>query len=289
MTSIASLGALLLATSTLTGLWLTRRELIRRRTRARLAEATDPAEEGALARTPSARPVSDLPTVWPSACTAVLTFALCSIGAGWTTAISSGIGAVAGTLCFVMLASLAQSRALQLEEGLAEVVSLASSALRAGASPVDALERAARAVRGPASPILLDLSGRVRLGDDATTALEAMVERVPLESYRLFAVALSVQWRAGGSLERSLSVVGRAVRDRVELERRIQTQSAPTTASIFAFVAATAGIAYLMWQNDPVNMEYFLVSSMGSNLVGGAIWLQAIGTFWIWHMSQVRT
>lgn len=287
MTSIiGGFGALLIATSAATGLWLTRRELLRRRARARLDAPTD-ASDASEDHREQAPPVAIQASLWPSLIVSLATLVVCTLW-GWSAIVSSGIAAVTATLCHVLLASRAQRRALQLEEGLAEAVSLASSALRAGSSPVDALERAARAVQGPARAVLLDLSGRVRLGDDATKALEALVERVPLESYRLFAIALSVQWRAGGSLERSLGVVARAVRDRVELERRIQTQAAPTNASIFAFVAATAGIAYLMWQNDPANLEHFLASTTGSNLVGGAIWLQAIGTFWIWRMAQVR-
>ena len=135
---------------------------------------------------------------------------------------------------------------------------------------------------------LLELSGALRLGEDVERALEALVERVPLESYRLFAIALAVQWRAGGSLERSLSVVARTVRDRVELERRIFSQAAPTRVSVFAFVIATLAIAYLMWQNDPANVENFLMSSTGIQLVGSAIWLQAIGILWMSQLSRIR-
>ena len=52
-----------------------------------------------------------------------------------------------------------------------------TSALRSGASPVDALERASRAVQGPAQPVLLELSGALRLGEDVDRALEALVEQ----------------------------------------------------------------------------------------------------------------
>ena len=101
-------------------------------------------------------------------------------------------------------------------------------------------------------------------------------------------MALAVQWRAGGSMDRSLSSVARAVRDRVELLRRIQTQSAPTRGSVFAFVAATLGVALLMWQNDPANLERFLASGVGGALVGLSIWLQAIGIVWMWRVGQIE-
>ena len=284
----AFIGVLLLAGCLAAGLWLLRRETLRARARQRLGSEEEEAAAGPEATSqsfPSGRSRSQIRVFWAIAAGSAV-FLVCAFL--WDPYLAAGIGMVAGALAHVSLTALEKKRTLELEEGLAEAIALASSALRAGASPVDALERAARAVKGPANPVLLDLSGALRLGDDVERALEALVNRVPLESYRLFAVALAVQWRAGGSLERSLAVVARAVRDRVELERRIFSQAAPTRVSVFAFVLATLAIAYLMWQNDPANVEHFLTSSTGVKLVGTSIWLQAIGILWMSQMSRIR-
>ena len=280
----AVIGGLLLAGSLGTGLWMVRREVLRGRARDRLRD--DEADRGEGVQSRKERSVMlHGRTVWSMAAGGVV-FAACAVMWDWY--LSAGIGLVIGSLAHVSFAALEKKKTLQLEEGLAEAIALASSALRSGASPVDALERASRAVQEPARSPLLDLSGALRLGEDVERALEALTERVPLESYRLFAIALAVQWRAGGSLERSLSVVARTVRDRVELERRIFSQAAPTRVSVFAFVIATLAIAYLMWQNDPANVEHFLSSSTGVQLVGTAIWLQAIGILWMSQLSRIR-
>ncbi len=276
-------GLLLVLASLAGAVWLVRREGSRRRALARLDEGD---AEGRAARASRGRPFGRV-RLWPAVVVAGLVTAGCLVWQ-WSAILSTGAGAVAGVLVYLAFAAFTQQRSLQLEEGLAEVIGLTSSALRAGASPVEALERAASAIRGPARGLLLDLAGRLRLGEEAEAALAGLAERVPLESFRLFSLALSVQWRAGGSLERSLAVVSRAVRDRVEVQRRIHTQAAPTRGSVFAFVAATAGIAYLMWQNDPANFERFVASSSGSTLVGVAVWLQALGILWMWRISQIR-
>jgi len=202
--------------------------------------------------------------------------------------ILSGICALVGVLVHLGTRAIEQRRALALEEGLAEAIGLATASLRAGASPLEALERAAQATAGPVRPILLRVIGRLRLGAAPELAFEGLAKDVPLESFRLLSVALAVQWRAGGSMDRSLSSVARAVRDRVELLRRIRTQSAPTRGSVFAFVAATAGIAFLMWQHDPGNLERFLRSGAGGALVGLSLWLQAIGIAWMWRLGQIE-
>lgn len=280
----AAIGGLLLAGSLGAGLWMVRREVLRSRARDRLRDDETDRDEGVQSRKERSVMLHGR-TVWSLAAGGAV-FAACVLMWDWY--LSAGIGLVVGSLAHVSFAALEKKKTLLLEEGLAEAIALASSALRSGASPVDALERASRAVQGPAQSPLLDLSGALRLGEDVERALESLVDRVPLESYRLFAIALAVQWRAGGSLERSLSVVARAVRDRVELERRIFSQAAPTRVSVFAFVLATLAIAYLMWQNDPANVEHFLSSSTGIQLVGTAIWLQAIGILWMSQLSRIR-
>ena len=279
---VGSIGLLLLLASAATALWFARQEGLRRRARSRLE-----ARDGPVLASRGARRVVGTVAVWPAAVVAGLATTFC-LFLGWAAILATGAGAVAGVLIHLALDARSQRRAIELEEGLAEVIGLATSALRAGASPVDALQRAASAVRGPARELLMDLAGRLRLGEEVEAALAGLADRVPLESFRLFTLALSVQWRAGGSLERSLGLVSRAVRDRVEVQRRIHTQGAPTRGTVFAFVIATAGIAFLMWQHDPANLERFLASSSGSSLVGVAIWLQAIGVLWMWRLSQIR-
>ena len=279
---VGGLGLLLLLASAVAAFWFVRHESSRRRARLRLETSDSPRVESRRTESVFGRvPFWAAAVVWGLATGFGLAF-------GWGAILATGAGAVAGVLVHLALDSREQSRAIELEEGLAEVIGLATSALRSGASPVDALERAASAVRGPARVLLMELSGRLRLGEEVEAALAGLADRIPLESYRLFALALSVQWRAGGSLERSMASVSRAVRDRVEVQRRIHTQGAPTRGTVFAFVIATVGIAFLMWQNDPANLERFLASATGSTLVGVAIWLQAIGVLWMWRLSQIR-
>ena len=51
--------------------------------------------------------------------------------------------------------------------------------------------------------------------------------RVPLETFRLFAAALTVHQEVGGSLAPTLATVGRIIRDRIELTRRIRSLTRP--------------------------------------------------------------
>lgn len=200
---------------------------------------------------------------------------------------ATAAGAVAGVLVHVALAVRWNGRALAAEESLAEAIGLVTAALRAGASPLDALERAAGEAEGPFGRALDDMIARLRLGEEPRKALAGFAQAVPLNSVRLFSLTLSVQWGTGGSLERTLGIVARSVRDRVELLRRIESQLAPTRGSVGVLVLANAAVAGLAWSNDPVNLGRFLASSTGTLLVASALWLQALALLWMWRLSRV--
>ena len=55
--------------------------------------------------------------------------------------------------------------------------------------------------------------------------------RVPLETFRLFSAALTVHQEVGGSLAPTLATVGRIIRDRIELTRRVRSLTVQSRAS----------------------------------------------------------
>jgi len=283
-------------------LWLGRTQRLRARALARLgrhagaAEASGPAGAAGAAGTEDATAAEAaagrrrVPVVrsrtWIGWCAgaAVALGLLFLVRPAFAFAAGIAVGAVAA-----VVESYQRSRhALRLEQQLADTIDLLIGALRAGAGMVDALERAGRTARAPLGPILSEASARLRLGERPQEVLGDVAARVPLESFRLLAFALTVNWEAGGSLAPTLATVGRSVRDRVELSRRIQSQSAPTVASIVSLMGASYGIAWLTWLNNPDNVERFIATPTGGLMVAGTVVLQGLGLLWMWKWSQVR-
>lgn len=179
-------------------------------------------------------------------------------------------------------------RTARIEEQLADAIDLMVGALQAGAGLPAALDAAVRESRFPLRPQLAELAGRIRLGADPQAALRDLARRVPLENVVLFASALSVHWEVGGSLAGTLATVGRSVRDRIDLGRRVRSLTAQARASVLAVLGATYFIAAIVWRNDPPRMERFLVHPVGSALVGFAVVFQAVGVVWAAAVSRVR-
>ena len=176
----------------------------------------------------------------------------------------------------------------RLEAQLAEALRLTSAALRAGLGRIDALHRAAEQVEAPLRPILLEAVGRLRLGEAPQAAFTRLAERVPLETFRLFSMIIATQWQTGGSLQGTLGSVGDFMQDRVEVQQRIASQSAPTRSSTLVLFGATAAIAWLSWTNDPFNMQRFFDSGMGSALVATTLVLQGVALFWMDRLMRSR-
>lgn len=209
-----------------------------------------------------------------------------ALAAGAAPMVAAGCGAVPGVLAHAFVARFHERRALALEAQLAQAIQLVSAALRAGASPNDALERAARESEAPLRPLLEATSQRLRLGDPPAHALALLAERAPLEGVRLFATAVAVPWGAGGSLDRALGSVGRSLRDRVDTARRIDTQTASVRASLVAIVAANIAIAALGYAASPANLGALLDAPKGQALLASTLWLQAFALAWITRLTR---
>ena len=163
------------------------------------------------------------------------------------------------------------------------------AALGAGAGVADALENAMRESRGPLRPQLEDVVGRIHFGDNPRTVYHGLTQRVPLETFLLFASALSVQSETGGSLAPTLASVGRTIRDRIEIARRIRSNSAQSEASTLAVLLLTYFIALVrVADQSRANGRKFLATSVGQWAVAGTILMQAAGLVWMSFVSRLR-
>ncbi len=199
-----------------------------------------------------------------------------------------GSGLMVGILGYLLEAIVAEKRLSRIETQLAEAIDLMVGALQAGLSLPKALDTARKESALPLRRYLDGLVRKIRLGEDPTSAVRELSEQVPLETFQLFSLTLSAQWWTGGSLASTLAGVGRTIRDRIELSRRVRTQGVEAKVSVIGVVIISYALAIIMWKANPHPIESFFRSEIGSLLAGAAIGLQAIGILWINRLSQVK-
>jgi Flp pilus assembly protein TadB len=218
----------------------------------------------------------------------LLTAGVLYFAVGWHPPFVIAIGLIVSLLGGQLESYPAARRTARIETQLADAIDLMVAALRAGAGVTDALENAMGESRRPLRPQLEELVGRIRFGDDPRTVYHGLTQRVPLETFLLFASALSVQAETGGSLAPTLASVGRTIRDRIEIARRIRSNSAQSEVSTVAVMALTYFIALVVWRANPGQMSQFLATLPGQWAVAGSILLQATGLAWMAYLSRLR-
>ncbi|MEM9378746.1 MAG: type II secretion system F family protein [Planctomycetota bacterium] len=249
--------------------------------RARIPEDAD--EELATPQSRSAR----FALIWGAvAGVAVGVLVRLSVGAELAIAGAAGFLAFIGVRVLVQLAIA--RRMTRTELRLADAIDLLVSALRAGASLLEALDGASAAARRPVQEMFNEISERVRIGERPDRVLAEIERRFGLESVRIFTFTLTAHWEGGGSLAGSLSNVGRSIRDRVDVTRRVQSQSIETQVSVIGILVITYGLALMMWSNEPERVETFARSQIGSMFIALSIVLQAIGLVWTTLMTRVE-
>jgi tight adherence protein B len=269
------------------GLLMRLMRLVRSREQARQRLAAGPGEAAGPGPAADVRPFVRrhplLPWLAASGVAAACQFLL-----AWPPAFVFAAGLLVGLLGWQLDAWRVARIKARIETQLADAIDLMVGALKAGGSVMSALENVVRESRPPLRQQLEDVLGRIRLGDDPQAALAALTRRVPVETFLLFASALAVHWEVGGSVAGTLSTVGRAIRDRIELSRRVGSLTAQARFSVFAIMVVTYFIAVIIWRNNPDRMRMFLATTVGQVLIAGAVVLQALGVVWSILLSRVR-
>jgi tight adherence protein B len=171
---------------------------------------------------------------------------------------------------------------------LAEAIDAMVGSLRAGATLQGSLDAALREAREPLQPYLAEVVGRINLGANPESALQGLVEGVPLEEFRLFSMTLATQWWVGGSMALTLSRVSRTIRDRVELSRRIRSQRVEAEISVVGVLLISYIVGIIIWRSNPEPTIQFLTSPIGIRLAALAVAMQAAGIVWIFKLGQIR-
>jgi tight adherence protein B len=206
----------------------------------------------------------------------------------WRAPYAFAIAALAGVLALLAEEITAAARVARLEQQLVESIDILVNSLRAGTSLQTAIEAARLETRDPFRSELEGILARMRMGEDPRSVIRNLGIRIPLESMRLFTHALMVHWTSGGSLAGTLLMIGRTLRDRIEVSRRVRAQAVESQISVIAVMGVSYGTATIVYFSNPNALREFLLAGAGMWITVGAMLLQAAGIYWIWRLSQVR-
>ena len=169
----------------------------------------------------------------PNAILAIIVLLIVLAFLGLTIATSSGLtmriivsivmgyGAV-----FVWLGSKAKKRMALFEEQLPDAVELMVRSLRVGHPFASSVNIVAQEMPDPLGTEFGILVDEANFGADISVSLRKMTERVDVQDLRFLAVAVSIQSQSGGNLAEILDGLGKVIRSRFKLFRRVDAITA---------------------------------------------------------------
>lgn len=215
-----------------------------------------------------------------------LALLLCALGL--TLEMSAAFGFLAGSIAWIADGWRTVNRTVALERQLAEVLDLLGSSVAAGVSLVAALDGVVQDTSPPLRGVLFRAAERLRLGDDPLRVFAEAERALPLPAFRLLTQYLSVQWQSGGNIAAGVHSIAETIRSRVDLSRRVHSQTAEVRFSVLGILGVVYLIAWIAWSNNPVRVEAFVQSPAGSPLIAACIFAQGLGLIWIARMSRIE-
>lgn len=175
-----------------------------------------------------------------------------------------GYGAV-----YVWLSSKAKKRMELFEEQLPDAVELMVRSLRVGHPFTSSVNIVAQEMPDPLGTEFGILVDEANFGADISDSLRKMTERVDVQDLRFLAVAVAIQSQSGGNLAEVLDGLGKVIRSRFKLFRRVNaiTAEAKWSGWFLSFFPIIALIAinvlqptyYDGVQNTPVFMPLAII------------------------------
>jgi tight adherence protein B len=131
--------------------------------------------------------------------------------------IAIGVGGV-----YVWLNKKAKARLELFEEQLPDAVELIVRSLRVGHPFSSAINVVAQEMSDPIGTEFGILADEATYGRDLVSALEDLADRIDLQDLRFLTVAVGIQAQSGGNLAEVLSGLGKVIRSRFRLFRRVK-------------------------------------------------------------------
>jgi tight adherence protein B len=163
------------------------------------------------------------------------------------------------------------------QKGMPEALDLMVSALRAGHSLVAAIGSVARECADPIGCEMRACFDEQNYGLELKTALDNLINRVPLQDLRIFATAIMIQKESGGNLAEVLDKTSHVIRERFRLKRQVGVHTAQgrMTGWVLTLLPVVLGIA--LYFVNPEMMSVLWKNPLGIKMLWAASIMIVIG------------
>lgn len=181
-----------------------------------------------------------------------------------------------------------QKRIQMIEEQLPDALDFMGRALRAGHAFVGALKMVGDEMPQPAGGEFRITFDEINYGIPLSEALANLAIRVPSTDLRYFVIAVLIQRETGGNLGELLDNISALIRARMKLLGSIRVLSAEGRLSAWILSLLPFVLAGVINVINPKFMSVLWSDTVGLKLIWTALFLMAIGIFWMRRIIKIR-
>jgi len=195
---------------------------------------------------------------------------------------------VTGMIPYLIVRHKRTVRLNKLEEQFPDALDFLARSMRAGHAFSISLEMVGEEMADPLGQEFRALFNEQNLGAPLDIALRNFTQRVPLLDVRFFSSSVLLQKQTGGNLSEILSRLAYVIRERFRLKGQVKAASAHgrLTATILALLPVVTMMGLLVVA--PGYLQSMAADSDGKWMIGGAIFAQILGNFFIKKIINIK-
>ena len=188
-----------------------------------------------------------------------------------------------GHLCYRKWARLAE-----IHRQLPDALELIARALRAGHALFVGLKMVGSEMREPIGGEFQRGFDEISMGASVPESMSHMADRVELMDMKFFVTSVNIQRETGGNLAEIIDSLGRLIRKRFELKKKIQALSAEGRISAIILMSLPFGMALILHFVNPEYLAPLFTDPLGQTMILGAVAMMIVGSIVMKRMIAIK-
>jgi tight adherence protein B len=171
---------------------------------------------------------------------------------------------------------------------LPDALELMGRALRAGHALFVGMKMVGGEMKNPIAGEFQRGFDEISMGVSVPESLSHMAERVELMDVKFFVTSVNIQRETGGNLAEIIDSLGRLIRKRFELKKKIKVLSAEGRISALILMSLPFGMALALHLINPKYLTPLFTDPMGQTMVTVAVTMMILGGIVMKRMIAIK-
>ena len=176
----------------------------------------------------------------------------------------------------------------EIHRQLPDALELIGRALRAGHALFVGMKMVGGEMRDPIAGEFQRGFDEISMGVSVPESLSHLADRVELMDVKFFVTSVNIQRETGGNLAEIIDSLGRLIRKRFELKKKIQALSAEGRISAIVLMSLPFGMALTLHFISPEYLTPLFTDPMGQAMVAGAATMMILGAIVMKRMIAIK-